>query len=108
MTTYPGLVQLLRMLGRDAALAAIGAPSEPEPGSLTEAQRACLSALIDARLETVALQLVDEAASSDDVGDSASAAEFVADRIAGFNDLMNPVQAARLSGLVAEAVAGWG
>ncbi len=108
MTTYPGLVQLLRILGRNTALAAIGAPSEPDPGSLTEAQRASLSALIDGSLETIALRLVDEAVASDDVGDSASAVQFVADRIATFDDLMDPVQAAQLNRLAAEAVAGWG
>lgn len=108
MTTYPGLVQLLRMLGRNDALTAIGTPSEPDPASLTAAQRASLSALIDARLKTIAQRLVDEAAASDDVGDAASAVQFVGDRIAGFDDLMDSVQAAQLNRLVAEAVAGWG
>ncbi len=108
MMTYPGLVQLLRMLGRNAALEAIGAESEPDPDSLTAQQRAILSALIETHLETIAQQLADEAAASDDVGDSASAIQFAGDRIASFSDLMLPVQADRLNRLVADAVAGWG
>jgi hypothetical protein len=39
MATYPALVQLLRLLGRADALAALGLEAEPEPATLTETQR---------------------------------------------------------------------
>jgi hypothetical protein len=108
MTTYPALVQLVRLLGRTAALAAIAAEVEPEPAGLTEKQRGSLATLLDARMEEVATRLVDEAAASDDVSGRAAAIAFVQDRITSFGDLVNPHQAERLLGLASEAVAGWG
>ncbi len=108
MAAYPALVQLLRLLGRDDALAALDVDSEPDPAALSEPQRQRLSALVDAALENVAAELVNEAAASDDVTSPAAGLTFVNDRIAAFADLLNAEQAERLRGEAARLLDGWG
>lgn len=108
MAVYPALVQLVRMLGRADTLAALGVESEPEPNELSAAQRDRLSVLIDAQLENVASELIDEAAASDDVHDRATALQFIGDRIAGFRDLLTAEQVERLAEGISSGVADWG
>lgn len=108
MTTYPALVQLIRMLGRGPALEALGLAEEPDPEALDEPQRERLQALVEQQLEPLASELVNEAAASDDVTDGAAARAWIGDRIAGFADLLGPGQAERLRGAVAARTADWG
>jgi hypothetical protein len=107
MATYPALVQLLRILGRGDALAALGLQHEPDPADLSDEQRERLAALVDAQIDNVATELVDEAAASDDVADRASALAFVRERLAEFGDLLGPGQADLLLDAAARLVAAW-
>lgn len=107
MAAYPALVQLIRLLGRADALAAIGVEAEPDPATLGEAQVERLAELLDARLESVAAELVEEAAASDDVAGSAAGMAFVDDRIAAFADLLRAEQAERLRAEAARLLESW-
>ena len=107
MTTYPALVQLLRLLGRDQALAALGLDTEPDPDALTDAQREALGALLDAQLEAVAAELAQEAAASDDVTSAGSAHAWLADRVAGYRDLVGDGRARQLLEAAGAAADAW-
>ena len=108
MTSYPAFVRLARLLGRSDVLAALELDAELDPAELSEAQRARLQELVDAGLDGVAVQLVDEAAASDDVADRAGALSFVVEQVRGFGDLLAPEQARRLLDLAEAATADWG
>ncbi|HEY7294005.1 MAG TPA: hypothetical protein VH916_03145 [Dehalococcoidia bacterium] len=107
MAAFPALVQLIRLLGRADTLAALGVDAEPDPATLSAAQRERLQALLDAALENVAAELVDEAAVSDDVTAREAGLAFVADRISSFADLLSAEQADRLRAEAARLVEGW-
>lgn len=107
MAAYPALVQLIRLLGRADVLAALGVDTEPDPAALRDAQRDRLGELVDGRLQSVAAELVDEAAASDDVTNRAAGTVFVADRILAFADLLRGDQAARLQAEAARLLEGW-
>lgn len=107
MASYPALMHLTRILGRADTLAALGCAGEPDPATLTAAQRERLSLLVDARLESVATALVDEAAASDDVTGRGAGRGFVRDRLATFGDLLTPEQAAALLALAEQLTADW-
>jgi len=108
VATFPALIQLVRMLGRADALASLGVDTEPDPDELSATQRQRLSDLIDQRLDSVAVELLDEAAASDDVNSRVSALQFVGDRIAGFRDLLNDDQLQRLTSIVESGASDWG
>jgi hypothetical protein len=108
MTSYPALVQLLRMLGRETALEALGLAEEPDPAALANEQLQRLQALVDQKLEVVAAELANEAAASDDVTDRESARVWIRDRIAGFAGLLAPGQPQRLLAAAEALTADWG
>jgi len=107
MASYPALRQLLRILGRAEALAALGCADEPDPATLTPAQREGLALLVDAAGANVASALVAEAAASDDVTGRAAGLGFVRDRLAAFGDLLTPEQAAAVLALAEQRTADW-
>ncbi|HLZ68440.1 MAG TPA: hypothetical protein VKV26_00880 [Dehalococcoidia bacterium] len=107
MAAYPALVQLIRLLGRADALAALGVESEPDPATLSATQRETLAALVDGALENIAAELAGEAASNDDVTDRAAGLAFIDDRIAAFADLLSAEQGARLHDEAARLVEDW-
>ncbi|HZQ36699.1 MAG TPA: hypothetical protein VFD32_12255 [Dehalococcoidia bacterium] len=107
MAAYPALVQLVRLLGRAEALTALGVETEPDPAMVSVEQRARLAELLEARLERVSAQLVDEAAASDDVTNRAAGMAFVDDRIAAFVDLLCGDQPERLRAAAARLLEGW-
>jgi len=107
MTSYPALVQLVRLLGREDALQALGTTAEPQPAALTPAQRQALGALVERELERIATGIAAEAAASDDVMDRQSGLAFVEDRLRSYADLMTADQVIRLREAAARLVAAW-
>ncbi len=95
------LVQLARLVGADAFAERFGAPQTADPDA------AALRALIDERIEQVARALVEEAAASDDVIDSASAASYLEDRLRTVGELLSPEQAERIKGLFGVKTRAW-
>lgn len=95
------LLQLARLVGIDAFTQRLGPPQTAEP----EAEALCT--LIEERLEHLARRLVEEAAASDDVIDSASAAAYLEDRLGTLADLLTPEQADRIRAAFRERTAGW-
>ncbi|MHB8577083.1 MAG: hypothetical protein ACYDCQ_17360 [Dehalococcoidia bacterium] len=108
MATYPALVQLLRLLGRDQALAALGLETEPDPDALSDTQRERLAGLVEANLDAVVAELVQEAASSDDVFDAARGRSWIADRVAGYRGLITDDLAAAILAAAEGAIESWG
>jgi hypothetical protein len=108
MAGYPAFVQLVRLLGREGALKALSLDVEPDPSELSGQQIARLQELVEAELDSIALQLVEEAAASDDVSNREGALAFVRDRVRGFGDLLTPDQARRLKELAETSTADWG
>jgi hypothetical protein len=108
MATYPALVQLVRMLGRQDALSALGVVEEPDPTALDDAQRDRLRSLVEMRLESVAAELANEAGASDDVTDSAGGRVWIDDRLAAFDDLLEPDQRERLREAAYRFTRDWG
>ena len=105
--SVPGFTQLLRLLGREHAIAALGAGSEPDPNALTEAQGATLRSLLEQQITAVAAELVQEAAASDDVQNAESARGWLTDRIADFRELIGSDLAARLLAAGETAIRDW-
>lgn len=95
------LLQLARLIGSDAFSERFGSPQSADPDA------AALAGLIDERLDEIARALVEEAASSDDVTDSAGAASYLDDRLATLGDLLSSAQAARLREAFAELTEEW-
>ncbi len=95
------LLQLARLVGVQAFSQRLGPPQTAEPDD------EALRALIEERLDHVADRLVEEAAASDDVIDSASAAAYLEDRLRTLGDVITPEQAERLRAAFAEATTGW-
>ena len=95
------LLQLARLIGVEAFTERLGRPQT------AEADDEALRALIEERLDHIARRLVEEAAASDDVIDSASAAAYLEDRLRTLGDVITPEQAERLRAAFAEATAGW-
>jgi hypothetical protein len=95
------LLQLARLAGIEAFTERFGAPQSaaPEPGALR--------GLVDERLDAIARALVEEAASSDDVTDTASAAAYLEDRLATLGDLFTKQQEERLRSAFRERTKGW-
>src|SRR4051812_46728426 len=108
MSDYPAFVRLIRLVGREAVMNALSLPTDPDPSGLTEQQRSRLQELVDAEIESVAVQLVQEAAASDDVSSREDALAFVREQVQGFGDLLTADQAAHLERLAADATADWG
>jgi hypothetical protein len=107
MSSYPAFVHLIRLLGREPALAALGATSEPDPARLSAEQRQTLAGLVDGAIDNVAAQLVSEAAASDDVRSVSDARAFIRDRIAGFGDLLDHRQSERVLALADATTMRW-
>ncbi len=95
------LLQLARLVGVKAFTERLGRPQTAEPDD------EALRALIEERLDHIARRLVEEAAASDDVIDSASAAAYLEDRLRTLGDVITREQAERLRTAFAEATAGW-
>jgi hypothetical protein len=95
------LLQLARLAGIDVFTERFGPPQSaaPEPGALRR--------LVDERLGDIAHALVEEAASSDDVTDTASAAAYLEDRLATLGDLFSAEQAERLRAAFRERTKEW-
>ncbi|MSQ61901.1 MAG: hypothetical protein EXR43_04910 [Dehalococcoidia bacterium] len=103
--TAAQLMRLARLIGREEFRAALPVPEgTPE---LDAGQRARLALLIDERQDAVAGTLVEEAAASDDVVDSASASAFAADRLAELDDLLTPGQRDTILARFDTLTAGW-
>lgn len=107
MAAYPGFVRLVRLLGREHTLAALALDNEIEPDRLMPSQRARLSALVDSAADSLATQLVDEAAANDDVSDRPAATAFVQEEIRIFGDLLSSSQAARILAHAQSLIDGW-
>ncbi len=95
------LVQLARLVGRDAFAEEFGPPQSAQPDA------GALATLVDERLDQIAQGLVEEAAASDDVIDAASALAYVDDRLQTLGDLLTGEQSAALRAAFREATAGW-
>ena len=95
------LVQLARLIGRDAFAEKFGPPQTARPDSGE------LSGLVTGRLDQIAQGLIDEAAASDDVIDAASAQAYVDDRLQTLGDLLTAEQSAALRATFSDATAGW-
>lgn len=95
------LLQIARLAGSEAFLERFGPPQTAEP--TIEALRA----LVEERLDAIAEALVAEAAASDDVTDTASAASYLDDRLRTLGDLLTEQQAERLRAAFHEKTASW-
>ena len=95
------LVQLARLVGADVFAERLGPPHTAEPDA------AALRVLIDERLSQVARALVEEAAASDDVIDTAGAQAYLDDRLRTLGDLLTPEQSKRVQAAFREATAAW-
>ncbi len=96
-----GLVQIARLIGVDLFTERFGSPrtAEPEAGELR--------ALIDERLDHIARALLEEAAASDDVTDTAAATAYLEDRLRTLGDLFTSEQAERIRAAFGESTSGW-
>ena len=107
MALQPLLLQLSRMLGREALVAALG--SEPESVSaLAPRQKEALERLVGNREEAFVEALVGEAADNDDVAGATSALLYGERRLEEFEGIVSPSERDRLLGLFRERTAGWG
>ena len=97
------LLQLARLVGPDAFAERFGPPLLLETIPDVEALRA----LVRERIDHVARGLVEEAAASDDVIDTASAIAYLDDRLRTLDDLLSPQQADRIRSAFREGTAGW-
>ncbi len=95
------LTQLARLVGLELFIERFGPPQ------ITDAADEDLAALIDDRLGEVARGLVAEAASSDDVLDSASAQEYLEDRLRILADFLSEEQGASLRAAFTEGTKDW-
>jgi hypothetical protein len=96
-----GLLQLARLIGIDVFSARFGSSQSAEPDA------AALDSLIDERLDDIARALVEEAASSDDVTDLATAASYLEDRLVTLSGLLSSAQAQSIRSAFAERTRDW-
>ena len=97
------LLQLARLIGLDAFAERFGSPRLVDGMPNGDALRA----LVDERLEHVAAHLVEEAAASDDVTESASANGYLEDRLRTLRELISPEQSGRIEAICRERTAEW-
>ena len=95
------LTQLARLVGLDLFIDRFGPPQT------TEAKDEELAALIDDRLGEIARGLTAEAAASDDVLDTASAQEYLEDRLRTLVGFFSEEQRASLRAAFAEGTKDW-
>ena len=95
------LLQLARLVGPDVFIERFGSPQTAEPDG------EALRALIAERLDHIVRSLVEEAAASDDVIDTASAALYLHDRIETLDDLLTHPQAESIRARFREQTAAW-
>lgn len=95
------LTQLARLVGLDLFTERFGPPQT------TEAKDEELAALIDDRLGEIARGLTAEAAASDDVLDTASAEEYLEDRLRTLAGFFSEEQQTSLRAAFAEGTKDW-
>lgn len=95
------LLQLARLVGGDAFSERFGPPQTAEP------EIDALRGLVAERIDSIAQALVEEAAASDDVIDSSSAATYLEDRLRTLADVLTSGQAEQLRAAFRERTAGW-
>jgi hypothetical protein len=108
MANPEALLQLVRLVGRDAFYVGLDLRPGDEAAALDEPRREQLRLLIDSRFETVVAGLIAEAMASDDVHDPASAAAYLRDRLDFLADLVTPTQRTALMAACDAGVSGWG
>ena len=97
------LLQLARLIGLDAYAERFGSPRLVDGMPDADALRA----LVDERLEHVAAHLVEEAVSSDDVTDRASANGYLEHRLRTLRELISPEQSTQIQAIFGERTAEW-
>jgi len=100
------LTQIARILGPEDVIDRLGSSAlgrDLSPGEL-----AALHSLIQERVHVLAEALVEEAASCDDVIDSASAQSYLDDRLVFFGQLITPELAEGVRRGFTQRVQAWG
>ncbi len=95
------MMQLARLVGLPNFLERFGSPQTAEPDAVE------LTALVEERIDEFANGLIAEAAAGDDVIDTASAREFLDDRLKTFRDLISEDQKRTLRATFAESTKDW-
>ena len=95
------LLQLARLAGLEAFSERFGSPQTADP------PLDALRELIEERLDAITRALIEEAAASDDVTDTASAEAYLEDRLATLADLLSNEQADRLREALREGTKAW-
>jgi hypothetical protein len=108
MGTRAAIRQLARLLGRDELYRRLGLEEGWQPGELSDEQLAGVQALVDERLEDLALALAREAMASDDVLDTGSAVLYLEDRLAFFDELLTEEQREAIRARFREVASRWG
>lgn len=101
------VLQIARLVGHAEFQADLGVRDGEEPATLTESQRVALQNLIDRRIGYVLGAVLEEAMASDDVVDSATAMDYLRDRLNFLGDLMTAEQRIRLTEMFEGRVAAW-
>jgi hypothetical protein len=106
MTEVPSpihLAQLARLLGAEELHSALARQGEGEGIDVGR-----LQAFVEERLGRLARGLIEEAVTSDDVVDAASAETYLEDRLAFFGELLSEGQRRRVRELYLETARRWG
>jgi len=99
------LAQLARLLGAEELHSTLGRRGEADTKGIDITR---LRAFLEERLERLARGLLEEAAASDDVVDTASAETYLEDRLAFFGELLSEGQRSRLREMFMAAARQWG
>lgn len=109
MGTNPeALLQLARILGRDALFARLGIQGSGVPPELSETQLSAARALAGERVDDLVRALLEEAAACDDVIDAASGLAYLEDRLDFLGELLSEETRARVREGYGAVARGWG
>jgi len=108
MSERAAIVQLARLLGKEAFYRRLSLTEGAEPPTLDEERLAALRSLVDERPQALAEGLAVEAVVSDDVVDAASAKVYLEDRLAFFEELLTVGQRQSVRKGFGRLVERWG
>ena len=108
MISYEVMQQMERILGRDELFRALGLPAGDLPINLTAEQRVEIDQLIETRIDELVRAMLEEAAACDDVVNTATALDYVEDRLSFLGELVNEDQRRRVRDGFERFASRWG